>query len=491
MNYKSNIRLVYSHSKGVCGADDLCFVIDPVLLDLLTFVELQSGMVGERRNAFLNQPLCQLAGTLPVAHIYDAAPAYIGDELQEAGRDARLDYRDDGSVFAAVKLQELFGLADTPRVCDGRVPLVLGGNVLGSQRPVFNLTCVGDVGADPNNPIDPDAPPSPLDYGDWASDGLNNPTACAGTATLSGTPSYTIWNPDFEYPETFKASVGYEGFLGERTKVAVDLLYSRGTNMFTVRNLNLRPVQFTLDGEGERAVYTPEGSFGPGAANTLGSRIYSDMGDVFVNYNDGRSSATTAAFELKHALTDGLLLTGAYAYTRAFDNASIFCCTSISNYSDPMVGAFGPNDLVASLQTLKTLSRPILEEMGLRNREAALKMSWSDFAGLFSPDREGIPDVALETLEEVVSGSLVLRGRPPHEVQPGSERHELLRQARARRRHPPKLRPSSRLDARFPGPYTTESATTGVSETPVRLGESRRRGGRRAPCRRCTSRPRT
>ncbi len=33
-----------------------------------------------------------------------------------SGRAARLDYRDDGSVAAAVKLQELFGLADAPRI---------------------------------------------------------------------------------------------------------------------------------------------------------------------------------------------------------------------------------------------------------------------------------------------------------------------------------------------------------------------------------------
>ncbi len=33
-----------------------------------------------------------------------------------SGRRARLDYRADGSVVAAVKLQELFGLADTPRL---------------------------------------------------------------------------------------------------------------------------------------------------------------------------------------------------------------------------------------------------------------------------------------------------------------------------------------------------------------------------------------
>jgi ATP-dependent helicase HrpB len=42
-----------------------------------------------------------------------------------SGRDARLDYQSDGAVTAAVKLQELFGLADTPRVGPRRVPVLL------------------------------------------------------------------------------------------------------------------------------------------------------------------------------------------------------------------------------------------------------------------------------------------------------------------------------------------------------------------------------
>jgi len=40
-----------------------------------------------------------------------------------SGRNAKLDYRDDGSVFAAVKLQELFGLAETPRLGPKQVPV--------------------------------------------------------------------------------------------------------------------------------------------------------------------------------------------------------------------------------------------------------------------------------------------------------------------------------------------------------------------------------
>jgi ATP-dependent helicase HrpB len=42
-----------------------------------------------------------------------------------SGRRARLDYREDGSVRLAVKLQELFGLADTPRVGKDREAVIL------------------------------------------------------------------------------------------------------------------------------------------------------------------------------------------------------------------------------------------------------------------------------------------------------------------------------------------------------------------------------
>lgn len=42
-----------------------------------------------------------------------------------SGRHTRLDYLEDGSVSASVKLQELFGLAETPRIGRQREPVVL------------------------------------------------------------------------------------------------------------------------------------------------------------------------------------------------------------------------------------------------------------------------------------------------------------------------------------------------------------------------------
>jgi ATP-dependent helicase HrpB len=41
-----------------------------------------------------------------------------------SGRSVRLDYREDGTVSAAVKLQELFGLAETPRLGPHQQPVV-------------------------------------------------------------------------------------------------------------------------------------------------------------------------------------------------------------------------------------------------------------------------------------------------------------------------------------------------------------------------------
>jgi ATP-dependent helicase HrpB len=42
-----------------------------------------------------------------------------------SGRHARLEYQEDGTVSASVKLQELFGLAETPRVGLRREPVLL------------------------------------------------------------------------------------------------------------------------------------------------------------------------------------------------------------------------------------------------------------------------------------------------------------------------------------------------------------------------------
>lgn len=87
----------------------------------------------------LNLDALVQAAAFDARHLDDIYPAdalawadrqYIETSAPEtltvpSGRTARLTYRDDGSVVAAVKLQELFGLADTPRLGPACTPVTL------------------------------------------------------------------------------------------------------------------------------------------------------------------------------------------------------------------------------------------------------------------------------------------------------------------------------------------------------------------------------
>ena len=224
----------------------------------------------------------------------------------------------------------------------GRVPYVLGGNVAGSVRPTVQVICRGDLG-------DPDAPPSPSNYPEWSPGGENNPEQCAEAVSTTGLPTYTFWQPDFEFPETFKGNVGFEQAIGRGTSASLDLLYTRSYKLYTVRNLNLRPMQFALQAEGGRQIYQPEAAFDPAAsdatANTVRSRNNLELADVFVNYNDGRAEGLTASFNLNHRFSDVTNFGASYTWTRAYDNSSYSCCTASSGFQDPDVGVYGPNEV--------------------------------------------------------------------------------------------------------------------------------------------------
>jgi ATP-dependent helicase HrpB len=77
---------------------------------------------------------CRAARTLDDVDLAAQLPHAVARELDRrapvrlalpSGRTARLDYREDGEVVAAVKLQELFGVGETPVVGPGRRPVLL------------------------------------------------------------------------------------------------------------------------------------------------------------------------------------------------------------------------------------------------------------------------------------------------------------------------------------------------------------------------------
>ena len=65
-------------------------------------------------------------------HLDELAPTHI---RVPSGSNKRLEYSTDGPPVLAVRLQELFGLPDTPAICDGRVKVTL--HLLSpAQRPI-------------------------------------------------------------------------------------------------------------------------------------------------------------------------------------------------------------------------------------------------------------------------------------------------------------------------------------------------------------------
>jgi ATP-dependent helicase HrpB len=72
------------------------------------------------------------ARSLDEVRLADGLPPHVAQRLSRdapvdlalpSGRRAKLDYREDGRIVAGVKLQELFGLADTPRIGPSGVPI--------------------------------------------------------------------------------------------------------------------------------------------------------------------------------------------------------------------------------------------------------------------------------------------------------------------------------------------------------------------------------
>jgi ATP-dependent helicase HrpB len=102
--------------------------IDPALLQRVAFAELvidwppiiEQAVAGRSRTDDVD-----LAAFLP----YDLRRKLDSLAPQSlplpSGRSTRLDYREDGSVIASAKLQELFGLAETPRIGPHRTPITL------------------------------------------------------------------------------------------------------------------------------------------------------------------------------------------------------------------------------------------------------------------------------------------------------------------------------------------------------------------------------
>jgi len=111
---------------------------DQRLLRRLRFAGCEFDLEGAVRTAALGARKIddiQLARAIAPATLRDLDRDAPNNLIVPSGRHVRLEYNDDGSVSASVKLQELFGLAETPRIGRRREP-VLFALLAPNGRPV-------------------------------------------------------------------------------------------------------------------------------------------------------------------------------------------------------------------------------------------------------------------------------------------------------------------------------------------------------------------
>lgn len=222
----------------------------------------------------------------------------------------------------------------------GRLPAVLGSNVGLTDTPLQNLVCNGSALEGDDN-----APPLVQNYRDWGASGNDNPFNCAGAAGIGGIPEFSFWTRGFEIPETYRGNFGFERQLLSRTRFSADYLFTTTSNLYTVRNVNLRAPLFSLANEGGRQVFVPADAFSPNAGAGNERLINTDFGNVFQNFYDGRAFSQALTFNIDQRLGNESALRASYTYVTASDNSSFSCCTSFAGWSDTRVGATGPNDI--------------------------------------------------------------------------------------------------------------------------------------------------
>jgi hypothetical protein len=186
----------------------------------------------------------------------------------------------------------------------------------------------------------------------------STPTDCAGFG-FPGTPNVNAFAPDFEFPRTWKASLGFEQALTDNLKVGVDFLYSDTKNNFYVEDRNLLGSQFTSAIEG-RPVHAPaseldSGDGDPGFGDNTVTTSIAD-GLLHVSTAEARTYQVSVGLEQRGSTFSWR---AGYTYTNTKDHASYSCCISstaqfetptagnpnfLGARGDELVGTWGPAD---------------------------------------------------------------------------------------------------------------------------------------------------
>ena len=250
------------------------------------------------------------------------------------------------------------------------------------------LTCVGP------------AVPT-VTFNDWLSGTTPIPSVCAGAAPVLPTdprlarPNVTVFDPSFQSPRSWRASLGITHRLNDRLALSLDVTYARGVGQYGYRDLNLNATpRFTLADEGNRPVYVPAAAIFPATGTTSSalSRLHPEYGRVLLTSSDLESDTKQATIALQFGTSRGLSSQLSYTYTRSVDQTSFpgsFGGQGVANTTagDPNQRTWATSDVQRTHQVVVTASYPVLSWFELTG--VGRLVSGSPFTAIVGSDING------------------------------------------------------------------------------------------------------
>ncbi len=144
---------------------------------------------------------------------------------------------------------------------------------------------------------------------------------------------------DFKVPNTFKANLNYNKFMGERFRLGMNVLYSRTYNnyVYLERNLVDEPY-FRLANEANRGVFVPAATIGAnGQTNWLNSRKSTDVGRVLELNSIAEAYQYAIILDGSVRIGKDGYFTASYTFNQAKDNSSYNCCVANTSTFLPVV----------------------------------------------------------------------------------------------------------------------------------------------------------
>ncbi|MFL5613442.1 MAG: carboxypeptidase regulatory-like domain-containing protein [Gemmatimonadaceae bacterium] len=171
------------------------------------------------------------------------------------------------------------------------------------------------------------------DWATYAADPSSIPTECANGVASGGPtigtqrPSVTVFEPDFGAPRSWRASLGVAHRLSMRLGASLDGSLALGTNLYSVRDLNLDVTpRFGLAQEGYRPVFVDPSAIVPttGAISLLSSRRYSQYAQVLDVTSGLRSKTAQLTLSFNGVTPNDIIWNLSYTFTRSVDQSSFY-----------------------------------------------------------------------------------------------------------------------------------------------------------------------